>query len=58
MRNRISIEGTFETPAQMIDAVRARIAQQAIEEAEEERLAEAAAASDPEVQAWVKTPAA
>jgi hypothetical protein len=54
MRNRISIEGTFETPTQMIDAVRARIAQQTLDEAEEERLAEEAAASDPEVAAWVR----
>lgn len=58
MSKPIALEGAFETPAQMIDAVRARIAQQARDEADEDRLAEEAAASDPEVQAWMQAAAA
>jgi hypothetical protein len=54
MKKSTTIEGAFETPAQMIDAICARRAREAQVEADEERLAEDAAASDPEVVAWVR----
>jgi hypothetical protein len=54
MKNPTTIAGAFETPTQLIDTIRARRAREAQVEADEERLAEEAAASDPEVQAWMQ----
>lgn len=46
--------GGFETPAQMIAAVRAYRERQARLEAEEEAAANAAMREDPAVRAWVR----
>jgi hypothetical protein len=54
MKKPTSIAGAFATPAQMIDAIRARRAREAQVEADEDRLAEEAAASDPKVAAWIR----
>jgi hypothetical protein len=49
----IRIDGAFTTPTAMIAAITQHRAAQARRDAEEERLAELAAQTDPEVQAWI-----
>lgn len=53
MSKPIALDGEFETPASMIDAIVVYRKQQAEAEEEEERVAEEAAKYDPNIQAWI-----